>query len=432
MSEHCSPKAERAVAGAIALWGTDKAVDHVLDQVAPEDFTDRTARAVIWAAGELRGTGISCSVLTITEHLRSAGRLAEAGGEHAVDAITADAAAVGTIKQLTADVAGLARWRRRQRAARQLTEAAYTANDEEWAAAETTLDTVDRPKTGGGHTAGAALTDRLIAALNGGDPTRWPWPIDRMNNMTGGGARRGQMTFIGGPSSHGKSAFVDCCMQSMCAAGAKGVLYLNEMTADERAERIAANLTSIPYSRLQSASSGQIKLMDKEWTRIMDRMPGQPVDMVECPDWTVEQILRDARRHRPDVLALDIVQKLPTRPFDRRLPMLEDAVQRFDAFAKDTGCHVLLVGQVNRARADGIFPLPGLADVKDCAELVNGPDNVLFVWRQQDKKTLEMRADGVIRLAKYRGARLGSIDAWFDGERQRWLQAEHQIEGVAA
>lgn len=431
-ARHSSPTAERALAGLLAMLEGDQVVDKLIDRLPADDLTDKAARAVFWAAAELRSAGAPVSRIAMTERLRAAGRLSDVGGEHGIDELTADATTIASAKQLIADVKSLARWRRRDQAVHALGEAAVIADEDEWARAEHQLQEIDRPATGGGYIAGHELLNRLTESLQGGDPTRWPWPLPQLNQITSGGARPGQMTGIFGPSSHGKSAFLDNTLLAMENAGANCLLYLNEMTADERAERIASNLTGIPYSHLQLATAGRRPISKSEWSRIMDRMQDMRLGMVEAPDWTVDEILRDARRRKPQVLALDIVQKLPTRPFDRRLEMLEDAVQRLDAFAKDTGCHVLYVGQVNRQRADGVFPMPGMGDVKDCAELVNGPDNVLFVWRKQDKRTLKMQAEGIIRIAKYRGASTASVNVYFDGDRQRWVEQGTFLGGAVA
>lgn len=145
--------------------------------------------------------------------------------------------------------------------------------------------------------------------------------------------------------------------------------------------------------------------------------------MVSCAGWNIEQIIREARRRQADIVALDIVQKLPFQAGVSRVQVLEDAVQRLDAFAKDTGAHVLFAGQVNRQLGSRWHvPGAGMADIKDCAELGNGPDNVLFVWREQGRRTLEMEPEGVVRVAKYRGGRLETIDAIFRGEYQRWVE----------
>lgn len=420
-----SPRAERAMAGFLATHGGSKqAVDRLLEIVDHDDLTDKTARAVFWAGSEIRNDGGEVSVISLTERLRLANRLTDVGGEHGVDQLTAEAATIGSIKQLAADVRQLARFRRRARALTVLQSAVAEHDEEAWRQAEAELQDIEAPKVGGGYQAPEQLVEQLFASFDGADPVRWAWPLDRLNEVSGGGARRGQLTGIFGPSSHGKSAFLDCALLSMGASGANVLLALNEMTAVERAERIAANLAGVNYSTIQKASSGKLRLDPRERTRILDAMVEQPIGMVSAAGWNIDQIIREARRRQADVLAIDIIQKLPFQAGVKRLQVLEDAVQKLDAYAKDTGAHVIYVGQVNRARADGVYPIPGMPDIKDCAELGNGADNVLFVWREQNRETLDPEPEGVIRIGKYRGGQLEVIPTLFDGEHQRWLPRE--------
>jgi replicative DNA helicase len=421
MTDMVNHAAERAVV-AMALTSTGRVSDAILDRVSPTDLDDPTARAILTAVAELRGNGADPDPRAVCERLRVSGHLDLVGGQTGLDTLSVEAPASGALRQICDDVARLARDRRRLSAAQMLVHAAQDAQDEQrWEEAIARLHDSDATsRSAGGWMSPHDIASELVDSLEGGDTTRWPWPLQHLNRLAGGGARRGQLTFIGGASSHGKSAFVDCAQQTMARAGARSALFLNEMTAVERAERIASNLASVRYSRIQRATAGLVDLTSQESQAIVRAMADQPVAMVPCAGWSVEQIVREARRRRLEVMALDIVQKLPFQPGVKRHQTLEDAVQRLDAYAKDSGCHVILVGQINRARASDTFPVPGLPDIKDCAELGNGPDNVLFVWREQDAQTKDPLDEGVIRMAKYRGARLETLPARFTGEFQRW------------
>lgn len=425
-------RAEQGVA-ATALVTSGRISDAILDRVHPDDFADVRCREVMHAVVMLREQGADPEWRLVAGCLRSRGTIDDVGGERAIEELTLEGTGVGSLPQMCELVAALGRRRRRVSAANALAVAAVVDDDPDaWDSALGALHEADGPsRSAGGWASPHDIADRLIENLQGRDPVRWPWPLHRLNHLSGGGARRGQMTFIGGASSHGKSAFVDCALQSMANAGANTVLFLNEMTVEERAERIAANLANVRYSHLQKASAGLSKLTMDESKVLIERMANQRVGMVACANWTCEQIIREARRRHAEVMALDIVQKLPFQPGVQRRQTFEDAVQRLDAFAKDTGCHVIIVGQINRERANGTFPIPGLPDIKDCAELGNGPDNVLFVWREQDPETLDPLDQGVLRMAKYRGAALETIPVTFQGQFQRWTERA-LVHGVAA
>ena len=427
----CDVNAERGIIG-LALMASGRVTDAIFDRVSPDDFYNERCREIAFALLDLREEGHDPDWRAIVGRLRARGTLDTVGGDQAVEAMTADGANVGALARLCDDVADLGRGRRRLNATYGLQAAIYAADEPgAWDQALGDLHASDTPRHGGGWATPDDVAALVLDSIGDGDRVRWPWPMSTLNHLSGGGARRGQLTFIGGASSHGKSVLVDLALQSMADAGATTALFLNEMTIEERGERMAANLASVRYSRIQQASAGLTQLTPVEAKAIVKALADQKVAMCRVAGWSVEQIIREARRRKLDVMALDIIQKLPFQAGVKRHQTIEDAVQRLDAYAKDTGCHVIIAGQINRDRANGTFPVPGLADIKDCAELGNGPDNVLFVWREQDPETLDPLDDGVIRMGKYRGARLETIKAGFVGEFQRWTERS-PVHGAAA
>jgi replicative DNA helicase len=414
---------ERALAGAALL--APALADAILDTIKPDRLLDTASRTVLAAVADLRAAGHDPDVAAVAERCRLAGTLEDVGGIQGIDSLTAHAPAVGAIRSVIASVSELIRWRERLAATFEAQVAIQGRDGDDWDAAlrrieETEIDS----RAGGGWHSPTDVGLQLLDALEAKDRVRYPWPFHTLNNLSGGGARRGQLTGVFGPVSHGKSVVVDMALHSMGEGGANVALFVNEMTVDERAERLAARLARVQFSRIQQATSGLLQLSADEGQAIIKAMASQPVAMVGAADWSARDITREARRRRLDVVAIDIVQGLPHESGRKRNETLEAAVQHLDAFAKDTGCHVILVGHINRSRvgADGTWPLPGLGDVRDCAELVNRPDNVLFVWRAQDPETLNPTDDGLLRVAKYRGARLTAFPISLRGEYQLFYE----------
>lgn len=432
-AELYNPDGERALAGMALL--APALADKILDTIKPERLHDTQSRVVLSTIAEMRAEGHAPDVVAVTERCRLAGTLDVAGGPAGIDGLTACAPGVGAIASVVQSVDQLIRWRERLVGTYEAQVAIQSRDGDEWDAALRRIEETEiGARSGTGYVAPMEVGFRLLDALEARDQVRYPWPFHSLNNLSGGGARRGQMTFVGGPSSHGKSVFVDMTLQSMGGAGASVGLFLNEMTVDERAERVAAYLAQVKFARIQQATAGLLTLTRDESDALIKAMSTQPVAMVGAFDWTARDIVREARRRRFDAIAVDIIQGLPDEPGRKRTETLAAAVQHLDAFAKDTGCHVIVTGHVNRARVgtDGTWPLPGLGDVRDCAELVNRADNVLFVWRAQNPETLDPTDDGLLRVAKYRGARLTSFPISLMGEYQKFYENPMATTATAA
>jgi replicative DNA helicase len=94
-----SLEAEQSVLGAMLLSDRTHYAFVIEQGLRAEDFYRERHRLVFASMLELFTTGEPIDVLTVTEHLRSRGRLEDAGGAAEIDAVTAAVPAVGNLRQ---------------------------------------------------------------------------------------------------------------------------------------------------------------------------------------------------------------------------------------------------------------------------------------------------------------------------------------------
>lgn len=390
------------------------------------DHFEIAAHGHIWAAmSEVSDRGGHPSVHSVTELLRRDGLLDAAGGAAAIDVMTADGLAGTTVfADAVKSVKRNAAWRANASKARALLTAAESRVPADWRAAE---ERIGEPVAGTQAQAVFTSDERstlLMGALQGGRHVeRFPWPLERLNRLARGGARRGHLTVLAGPPSHGKSAFLDEALEGMWSPERRVALYLNEMEQEERTLRIIARLSGVSLTTLSSVEAGEQKLTSRQAQQVLAGAQKDHIDIVKCSGWTAARIAQHARRQAYDIVGIDILQRLRSDGQKKRHEVLDDAVNEFDRLAKDgPGRHVIVAAHVNRARAvdTGRFPIPGLTDLKDTGALGEVADNVVFVWRKQDRQTLEATEVGMVRFAKCRGGKLGGAVVRFDGEHQQF------------
>lgn len=427
-----SREVEWATLGACLL--SPDALAHAVHsvKVRAQHFHSPRLAAIYEAMCDLEQAGDGIDVVTVSQRLKERGQLAEVGGTECIDALAAVVPVVGNVDRYCRDVVKHHSWRRRLAAVHAATAAAATFDDKAWDEALAEAQAIDDNRLGGRWTSGPDQAMAFARTLNGEHVQRWTWGMRRLDTLTRGGARRGQITVVAGPTSHGKSAFVDQALDAMGENGARVGLFINEMTEAERVERIAARRSGIALDDIQSATAGALQFNPNQRARLVSCITASPIRIRECSGWTAADICREARRHDFDVVCLDIIQRLPHR-HDNRLRDLEDASQQFDALAKE-GRHVIVLAHINRSRVghDGRVPVPVPSDIRDCASLPNDADNVLMVWREQDATTLEPTGSGLIRLAKCRGGELGGVPVRFDGAHQQFLPVDERHLEVAA
>lgn len=382
----------------------------------PEHFYRRRHELVFRAILEVADRGAIAEPTTVTERLRERGELEEVGGPSGVDELAGSVPAAANAVHYARTVRTLAGWRARLGATYKMQAAIATLNADEFADAEGELVRLVESH-GAVDLSASQVGDRAWNRLNDtSEVEMFPWPFRELNRRSDGMAR-GQVTVIAGPTSHGKSVLVDQCLESAgirqtCTAH----LFLNEMTEEERTARTLGRLASVPWRYVFTR-----RLDDEQRQKVSDALGKLRFGMTEAAGWTASDICRQTRRRGYDLIAVDLVNKLPYRG-QNRTQELAAASTEFHTLAQQTGCHVILVAHLNRNRVnnDGRRPMPTATDIKDCQALVDDSNNALFVWREQNEETGDPEPEGKIRFAKARGGRTGGLDVKFDGELMRF------------
>lgn len=422
-----SLEAEQAVLGAILL--SERAFGPIYSDVGlrPSHFYRPRHRLIFAAMVALTDEGAGVDALTVINRLDADGKLDEAGGQAEVDALTGGVPAVGNARSYARTVIETSEWRRRMDEANAILAAAHDRDHDAYRDAEQRLTAPPEHGRQRGFTR-EELGDAVLTLLQGGQVETFPWPFQRFNDLTRGGMRRGQVTVISGPTSHGKSVMLDMCLQSASLVPEARVgLFVNEMTAVERTLRIVARMGHLSYTKLENASAGIEMLKSQEFEVVMDVLNRLPFDIIECAGWTAADVCREARRRKLDVVGFDIIQRLPHIK-QSRVAEMEEASNDFDRLAKETGAHVLVCAHINRARSStsAVVPFPTDKDIRDCAQLANDADYLLFVWREQDEQTGDPLTESILRFGKARHGERGGIKADFLGDFQEFRLSREQ------
>jgi replicative DNA helicase len=407
-----SMEAEQAVLGAILLW--DGALAPLAGDIGlrPEHFYRDRHQTIFAGMLAMHDRGEPVDPLTLAEHLKERGQLEHAGGQEEIDYLTGMVPAVGNAMRYGQAVLDAFVWRTRLGASYEIQLAVQSRDEDAYRSAEATLA---QPREEGRKRTldTVELADELLAEL-AHEPDTMAWPFARLNKLTMGGARRGQVTVVAGPTSHGKSVIVDMALESMCppGSGRRAHLFINEMTTLERTMRIVARRGGVPYEAIATNRRD-----DEQTARMLDAMSPLPFGITDCTGWTAREVCRQIRRGHYDAVGFDIVQRLPHR-HQSRVRDLEEASNEFNQVSIDANCHVLVAAHINRARSGltAAVPFPTLGDIRDTGALANDAPNVLFVWREQDDDTGEPQETGIVRFGKVRNGRQGGLPVRFVGE----------------
>jgi replicative DNA helicase len=246
--------------------------------------------------------------------------------------------------------------------------------------------------------------------LNGGGSALFPHglPVPEISP--------GRLTLLGGAPGVGKTAFVtQCVVEAMRHTTTLRVLIANvEMPAPALLTRQLARLSGITGEAIRQRHSrgeyaDRIACGQATIEALTDRIAFMQ------PPFTLEKVLTAADAHEADLIVLDYLQRFTpiTDSVDARVRMNEamDLLRKV-AF---TGCAVLAVSAVSRARDKGgrpTYAAPALtmASFRESSELEYGADDAFLLAPVKDENP------SVVRLShlKCRHGKPRTIDLHFD------------------
>lgn len=227
----------------------------------------------------------------------------------------------------------------------------------------------------------------------------WPLPWRKLNEITDGGIRAGELWVVAGWTSHAKSVVADHMLDSAAQAGARSHLYMTEMTVVQRGLRAVARRTGM----LDLRSLRRRTLDETQRALAEDAINRLPYGISLVRDWSPRQVALDAVASRTQFAVVDHLHDFfyrDEREITDHLDQLRNAINS-DAAGLYGGSALLVVCQLNERQMgdsrSGHLPRPGLHAIKAASAIKQKADVVLFVWLDNDENGVPYeRRPGVV------------------------------------
>lgn len=269
------------------------------------------------------------------------------------------------------------------------------------------------------------------------------------NELTGD-LRRGELMYLGGRPSMGKTALaVELALGAAKSGNGVSVISL-EMRAAELTTRAMTTLvyehgTSCPT--FENVRRGRLAERDKDLLKLARRQIAEwPLLITDPPSLSIGRLAMEIRRHRRRLIAagqtldLVIVDYLGlikgSDPRAKRFEEVGEVSRTLKAVAKECDVAMIVLAQLNRECEKRDDKRPMLSDLRDAGDIEQDADHVMFVYRDEyylersepdvhDKKRAEWdiaigHARDKIELiaAKVRNGRVGKRTCHFYGKHQ--------------
>jgi replicative DNA helicase len=216
------------------------------------------------------------------------------------------------------------------------------------------------------------------------------WGLDKAVEL-----RAGQMTILAGRPGMGKSALA-CNIAAQVSTKKTVALFSLEMSAESLLQRMMK-------ARGGSDIGGMLHIDDRSAIRPAEVFAG--LKKLKAPALVIVDYLQLVKAD----------EKLERQ--DLRVGSVTKALR---AIAKDLGCHMLVLAQLNRQVESRESKRPILSDLRDSGAIEEDSDNVWFIHRPGYYNP-EDGPDSEIIIAKNRFGETGFVEVVWDGKRQTFL-----------
>ena len=420
-----SIEAEQAVLGAMLL--KPDAVTTAAEELSADDFYRETHRLIFEAMMELKERTEPVDLVTLTEQLKKADKLAKIGGIPALSLIANSVPTAANVHYHARIVHEKAQLRSLINAATEIASAAYESADE----VEDIMDNAEKRilavSSGKRSKDFVPLQEILLDTLeqidarynNKGSITGLPTGFTELDHLTAG-LQKSDLILVAARPSMGKTAFTLNIAAHVVLRAKEPVAFFSlEMSKEQLVQRLLCSEGRIDSQRLRVG-----ELEEKEWGDLIDtanRLSAAPLYIDDTPGITVMELRSKARRlkaeHGLSLIVIDYLQLMQGRASkngDNRQQEISEISRSLKALARELNVPVIALSQLSRSVESRQIKRPMLSDLRESGSLEQDADIVMFLYREDyyDPETENKNITEVI-IAKHRNGPVDTVDLTF-------------------
>ena len=432
-----SIEAEQSVLGGLLL--DNAAFERLTDLLGKDDFYRHDHRLIWEHIARLINLSRPADVITVNESLSSAGKADEAGGLAYLNALAHNTPSAANIRRYAEIVRERSMLRKLVAVA---DEIAATALNPQGKEARQLLDEAESRvfkiaqegarSSQGFHEIQPLLAqvveriDELYHREGDSDVTGIPTGFIDLDRMTSG-LQPGDLVIVAGRPSMGKTSFsMNMAEHVAIEQGLPVAVFSMEMGAVQLAMRMLGSVGMLDQHRMRTG-----KLLTDDWPRVthaVQRMQNAQVYIDETPGLTAVDLRARARRlarqcGQLGLIVIDYIQLMSSSGGgENRATEISEISRALKSLAKELGCPVVCLSQLNRSLEQRPNKRPVMSDLRESGAIEQDADVILFIYRDEvynpdspDKGTAE------IIIGKQRNGPIGTVRLTFQGESTKFL-----------
>jgi replicative DNA helicase len=421
-----SIEAEQSVLGGLLV--DNQAFDSAADLLSEADFYSYDHRLIYAATRRIIAAGKPADVVTVYQHLQANGQDERSGGLTYLNALAQSVPSAANLRRYAEIVRDRSVLRQLIRLADEVAAAAYGNGADAGRIIDGGITQLMALQQGAAQAEPRLLAEILpevvdeINAHAEGHTNALPTGLRRLDDITCGGMRPGELWVIGARPSMGKTAI--SLTLSRLMAGGRAVLVLTQ----EDSERSTAMRHIAAAGRVNlSALRDPARAPSDMWGKLLgacDELQTLRMYIDDQASLTLADVRRKVQQvRRRDaglrVVVVDYLQLMDGEG-DNRSQELGALANGLKRMAKEFGLTVLLLSQLNR-EADKRNGVPQMGDLRESGDIEGAADVVALLHREFRRTGKPHQKHWAqLHVAKQKNGPTDTISLYFDGETQRF------------
>ncbi len=430
--------AEASVLGGVIL--RNDALNSI-ETLAAEDFYDPRHREVFGAIKSLEARSKPIDPVTIEEELSRTGKLPAVGGLSFLSDLMDAVPTADNVTHYAEIVADKAIARRLIGVASEVAAKGFGEYGEVRDYLDDTerliFEVTQRRERGGPQPIKSILT-QVFKSFDGrsraeGGVTGVPSGFTDLDMMTSG-LQPSDLIILAARPSMGKTALAMSIAQNAAIGnGFPAIVFSLEMSGTQLAERMLCS-----EARIDSSLLRRMQLQRQDMTNLTvaaDAISRAPMMIDDTPAPTVSELRSRCRRWRANkelfkekpfgLIVIDYLQLMrgqSTSKNSNREQEISEISRGLKALAKELGCPIIALSQLNRSLESRQDKKPILSDLRESGAIEQDADVIMFVYRDEyyNKEKSEKKGIAEIIIGKQRNGPIGEVELSFIGRYTRF------------
>ena len=426
-------EAEQSVLGSLML--ESRHIDDVSDVLEVRDFYRADHQVIYTEILKMHGEGVAVDVVSVSESLTKTDKIDQVGGLSYLGSLAKNTPNAGHVKSYAQIIRDNATLRRIIEVGNDMVKSAYHTGGKKPAEIVDAVECAVMEIAGKANKSDndpvfinqpmSAFLDELeMRSNNKGEIFGLATGFTDLDFKTSGFGE-GDLVIVAGRPSMGKTSLMMNIVENCAIKDSKRIqVFSLEMPAKQLAMRMAASVGRVSMQKFKTGN-----MTTEDWPKLTNAVGlihDKSIQIDDTSAMTVSGVRSSSRRMASktggvDLIVIDYLQLMTDNSGENRTQQISNISRGLKALAKEQGCPVIVLSQLNRGLEQRPNKRPVMSDLRESGAIEQDADVILFVYRHEVyEPETDQQGIAEIIIGKQRNGPLGTVKLAWRGEFTRF------------